>query len=297
MIQNLGSLAGISRRMLVLAVALPVSLAMLVGGSAALATPTGDYAPFADCPLSNSSLADCIVANTTSGEFTVGNTTVPINKTITLQGGIIAGEPDVFVGAADGNTLTKTALTVPGGLLGIVAPSSWPGWLQAIFNNFINEGLTGVTATTELAGPASAIGISLLNLLDESGTALSLPVKVKLGNAFLGNSCYIGSNSSPITLNLTSGTTSPPPPNNPITGSRGTLEFKDGGNLIVDTGNSLVDNSYAAPAANGCGGIFSFLVDPAVDLKLGLPSAAGHNVAVLSGTTEIALASAVRASE
>jgi hypothetical protein len=40
--------------------------------------------------------------------------------------------------------------------------------------------LTGVIATTELAAPASSIGVNLGNLLNAEGTALSLPVKVHL---------------------------------------------------------------------------------------------------------------------
>jgi hypothetical protein len=297
MIKNtLVRLAGMPRRTLILALAVP--LAALGAAAPAMAVPHGDFAPFADCPLSNPAIEQCLIASASSGEFTVGNTTVPINKTITLQGGIVGTETGVaFAGAADGNTLSKTALAVPGGLLGIVAPSSWPGWLQAIFNSFINEGLTGVTATTELAAPASSIELNTLNLILETGTALKLPVKVKLSNVFLGSNCYIGSNSHPIILNLTTGATSPPPPNTSIHGSRGTFEFKDEGNLLVITNNSLVDNSYAAPEATGCGGIFSFLVDPAVDLKLGLPSAAGHNDAILNGKLEVAAAAAVVASE
>ena len=53
-------------------------------------------------------------------------------------------------------------LTVPGGLLGIMAPTGWPTWLQNIFNEFINNGITGVTATVELVGNP---GISRANLL------------------------------------------------------------------------------------------------------------------------------------
>ena len=50
-------------------------------------------------------------------------------------------------------------------------------------------------------------------------------------------------------------------------------------------------------AVEGCGGIFSFLIDPIVDSKLGLPSAAGHNTAILKGTLKVAAAEAVKASE
>ena len=63
-------------------------------------------------------MAHCLVATTTSGEFKLGNKTVPINKPIVMQGGIIEGS-HVLVPAADGNTLSHTPLTVPGGLTGI----------------------------------------------------------------------------------------------------------------------------------------------------------------------------------
>lgn len=283
-------------RMLVVSgvAALAMALAVAVPASAA---PTGDFAVFAQCPTSNHAVNLCFYALSSGGEFHVGTTTVPIVHIITLQGGSILNEEtgaETFVAAANGETLSKTPQPVPGGLLGIIAPEGWPTWLKNIFNEFINNGITGVTETTELVGTP---GISRANLLFQEGTALELPVRVKLNNAFLGSSCYIGSAAHPIVQHLTSGTTSPPPPNTPISGTVGELEFKDEFTLVVIKNNSIVDNSYAAPAAEGCGGIFSFLVDPAVDAKLGLPSAAGHNTTRLNGTLYNATAEAVKASE
>jgi hypothetical protein len=287
-------LTGLRKFGLVVAAALTVAL---VGAVPALATPTGEFAVFKQCPVSNPAVNLCFFAQSSAGEFHVGTTTVPINKTITLQGGSIVSEEtgaETFVPAANGETLSKTALTVPGGLLGIMAPSGWPQWLQNIFNEFINNGITGVTATTELVGTP---GISRSNLLSAEGTALQLPVRVKLDNVFLGNSCYIGSAAHPIVQNLTTGTTSPPPPNTPISGRIGEIEVNSSFTLITVKNNKLVDNAYAAPAAEGCGGIFSFLINPAVNAKLGLPSAAGHNTTVLEGTLKNASAAAVKASE
>ncbi|HEV3320081.1 MAG TPA: hypothetical protein VG053_10225 [Solirubrobacteraceae bacterium] len=278
-------------------------LAALGLASPALATehhPTGEFAPFKDCPLSTPALEDCILAEASSGEFTVGKKTVPISKTVTLQGGFKENpktEELEFVGAEDGNTLAKVALPVPGGLFGIVAPESLPKWLQEIFNNFINEGITGVTATNELAAPASHIGLSTENLLFERGIALSLPLKIKLSNAFLGESCYVGSNAAPIVINFTTGTTEPPAPNKPIKGSAGKFEPNEAFTLITLSGGRLVNNSFAAPAAEGCGGFLSFLIDPAVNAELGLPSAAGTNTAILEGKLSTANAKAVLASE
>jgi hypothetical protein len=279
---------------------------MLVPASAAVAAPhhpTGVYSLFGDCPLNNPETSICVYAESTSGTFTIGAKAVPLKNPVVLQGGVhMTPEggpfgPLTFIGAEDGNTLSKTPQPVPGGLLGVTAPTWWPSILRDLFNETINNGFTGVTATVELAGPPSAINLSIKNAAFQEGIALAMPVKVKLGNPFLGNSCYIGSNSNPIQLKLTTGITSPPPPNTPISGSSGLLEGADEGNFIALKGNRLVDNSFAAPGANGCGGLFSFLVDPFVNSIVGVPAAAGHNTAILEGTTSMGTASKVRASE
>jgi len=218
---------------------------------------------------------------------------------VVLQGGLETenGIDFDFVGAENGETLVKTPQPVPGGLLGVEAPKWWPQWLQSWFNNKINEGFTGVTATVELAAPASAIEISLVNLIFEKGTALALPVKIKLDNVLLGDNCYIGSDSNPVVIELTSGETSPPPPNEPISGSAGTIENNEAGTLTTISGGSLVNNSFAAPEADGCGGLFSLFIDPLVNSLVGLPSPAGTNAAVLEGKIQSAEAQAVRDSE
>ena len=303
MIERIARATGTRRRILVIATAALAPLALLGSASPALASehhPTGEFAPFKYCPLSNSATEDCVFAETNGGKFTVGKRTVPITKTVILQGGFKentkTGELE-FIGAENSETLSKTPQTVPGGLFGIIAPEYLPKWLQEIFNDFINEGITGVTATNELAAPASDIGLSTENLLAEEETALSLPLKIKLSNAFLGEECYVGSNSAPIVIDFTSGATSPPPPNKSIHGAAGTLEHNADFSLITLKGGKLVNNSFAAPEAQGCGGWLSFLIDPAVNAELGLPAAAGTNTAVLEGTLSTANAAAVKASE
>jgi hypothetical protein len=281
--------------------ALVVSLAALIGAAPALAAnhPKGAYEKFKDCPLGNPSTELCLFARTESGEVVIGSKKVPIVNTITLQGGLheIAEEDLEFIGAEDGNTLTKAPQPVPGGLLGIVAPSFLPKFLQESFNEFINKGITGVTATTELAGSAKDIGVNLNHLVEGEGVALSLPIKIKLDNPFLGSSCRVGSNAHPIVVELTTGTTSPPGPNKPITGKVGEITFEEEFTIVKISHNSLVNNSFAAPASEGCGGIFSFLVGPAVNAQLGIPSAAGKNTAILNGTLNEGVAEAVKASE
>lgn len=278
-----------------------VMAAMLIPASQAMASshhPTGEYSQFAECPLSHPAVIFCIYSETTNGFFTIGQKTVPLKIPQVLQGGLEeSAEEPVFVGAENGETLVKTPQVVPGGLLGIEAPSWWPTFLKNLFNETINKGLTGVTATVELAAPASSIKLSTENLANEEGDALVLPTKIKLSNSFLGNNCYIGSNAHPVVINFTTGETSPPPPNEPIHGSAGTLSLNEVGTILTLSGGSLVNNTFAAPGANGCGGLFSFFVDPFVNSLIGLPAPSGTNTAVLEGKIQLAFAPAVKASE
>jgi hypothetical protein len=265
--------------------------------------PKGIYAPFSQCPTQNTSVNTCLFAKTESGEFVVGTSTVPIKNTITLQGGLHQNEsePGLIlegVAAENGETLSKTPQAVPGGLAGLVKCFEIKNLIERVACELVfQNGVTGVNATTELAAPASAIRVNLLAALEGSGTALTLPVKVHLENPLLGGSCYLGSNAHPIVLELTTGTTSPPPPNKPISGSPGEDEFLEEGNFVKISKNSLVNNSFAAPGAEGCGGLFAFLIDPLINAKLALPSTAGHNTAILNGTLLLGAAAAVKASE
>lgn len=287
-------------RKLLLAASLMAMLLLPASQAAASSHhPTGAFADFDECPLNTEAVQACVFSESNGGYFTVGSKTVPLVNPVILQGGLEAGAGGTtpFVGAENGETLSKTPQPVPGGLLGIVAPSWWPKWLQNWFNQKINNGLTGVSATVELAAPASEVKVNTLNLITGKGIALSLPVKIKLSNAILGNNCYIGSSSSPVVIEFTTGTTSPPPPNEPITGDPGTVSVTEGGQLITLSGGELVNNSFAAPGAHGCGGLLSFFIDPLVDSVLGTPSPAGTNTAVLEGVLKTGAASAVRASE
>jgi hypothetical protein len=295
----------------VTAMAIMVTVVGLVSATSAIAAPKGIFSVFADCPTEVPGNAICTFSQATSGEFSIGSTKVPINKTITLQGGgVHTGGPNpneyFLLPAKDGNSLSKTELNVPGGLTGLVNCEEIKGGgffetlernaCKAIFENKT----TGVTATTELvANMKNPAILNFASLFLESGTALTLPVRVHLKNPLLGESCYVGSETSPIQLHLTTGTTSPPPPNKPIKGKLGkikTVEEKEY-ELTEITENSLVDNSFSAPVAEGCGGFFSFLINPIVNSKLGLPSASGNNTAILSGSLKQAENEAVLASE
>jgi hypothetical protein len=276
------------------------AVSMLSSGNAGRA----DYASFKQCPVPDPQTDLCLFTQTTGGEFVAGDKTVPLSRTITLQGGIHVVEnkereivKDEFIAARNGETMSRAPQPVPGGLRGVVDPELLPPALRAAFDELLAKGNTEVTATIELAAPASSIGIDVQNLIEAQGTALVLPLKIKLSNTFLGESCHIGSNLNPMSLPLTTGKTDPPKPNDPITGKVGKAKLKDDYNLTVITASSLVNNTFAAPGVEGCGGTRSPALDRAMDAKLGLPATGGHNTAILDGTLEDANAPAVRAGE
>jgi hypothetical protein len=271
--QRLGDHAGAWRGwLLVVGLACVASLA---SASPALAKSTvkEEFLPFADCPLETASV--CLVAKTASGEFVIGHKTVPIESTVTLQGGeaTTSREAQPLVGAADGDTLSKTPLKEPGGLVGI-------GELGG-----------EVTATAELAGPPSSVILDENALLLGSGTAVTLPIKVKLSNTTLGEECYIGSSSEPIVLHLTTGTTSPPAPTEPIKGGATVVEGGAKGKITRLKTVTLVDNDFSVPGASGCGGTLSPLIDLVVDADVGIPASAGQSKAIMAGPIEETLAS------
>ncbi len=222
------------------------------------------FAKFAYCPIHTAAV--CVVSYTTGGEFVIGNKAVPIEKTVTLQGGLETSsfEQQPLQGATGAATLSQTPLTVPGGLLGIA-------------------GLGGeVTATAELAGPPSSVTINRRAIVFRE-PSVTLPIKVKLSNPILGEECYIGSEADPIVLHLTTGTTSPPAPGKPISGSAGSEQGLDKGKIQYIEA-TIVDNDFAVPGARGCGGALSPIVDPIVDLDVGIPAAAGKSSAVMKST-------------
>jgi hypothetical protein len=264
---------------------------------AAALAHTGEFAKFNYCPSTTTGVVHCLYSVTNGGEIILGKKTTPIVNKVTLQGGYskeVEGF-STFYAATNNETLSKTAQPVPGGLLGIVPPASSPPLVKLLSKYFFENEITGINATLELAKPASEIRLSTFNLEIGEEIALKLPVKVHLENPFLGSSCYVGSSSSPLIWNLTTGTTSPPEPNKPITGKPGFVESKDENEIIQLNENSLVENAWSTPGASGCGGILSFLVDPVIDSVIGLPSAAGNNTSILNNTIDTATVGSVNA--
>jgi hypothetical protein len=280
----------------------------LIGGVAAVATlgpaavasaHSGEFSKFNYCPSTNTEVKKCLYSATVGGKIILGKKTTPIVNEVILQGGY--GKPNSehiskFYEATNGITLSKTPQPVPGGLAGLVnCKEISNGILRLLCEVTFENGFTGVNATLELAKPASQIQISEYNLLVEEELALQLPVKIHLENPLLGSSCYVGSNSNPIIWNLTTGATSPPAGFKSIKGTSGFLEAKEEDEIVSLTGNELVDNTWSAPGATGCGEPFSLILDPILDLALGVPSSAGENTAILKNNILAASAAGVNA--
>jgi hypothetical protein len=252
-------------------------LVALTPGSAQAAGLPPSLAQFANCPVNVKHVSLCLYSTTTSTTFQIGSTVVPSTQPTTVSLGLIQSKSGIEVVLPDNGTqaLQAPAIPLPGGLLGI------PG---------LGGGLLSVTVTPQLVGLPS---LSLANLLSGSGPGLTLPIDVLLSTplGILGPDCTIGDSSDPITLNLTTGTTNPPPPNTPETGSVGTSSSSPTGEITI-TGMTLLDNTFAVPGADNCG-LFGIL-DPILDLDKGLPSPAGSNNAVLSGSSYLAPASLIK---
>jgi hypothetical protein len=276
------------RHLFIAALAVACFGSFVISIASASAAPKGDFAVFADCPTSSSQA--CLFAKTESGKIVISKENVPIEKAIVLQGGLneVSSGEFQMVAAKDGNTLSKSPQKVPGGLSGLVKCNEISNFIERVACEVTFEnGLTGVTATTELAKPASSVTLNFLNYVSASGTALSLPIKVHLENPLLGSSCFVGTNSNPIIVNLTTGTSGA------VTGSPGEQVERGEGQILDLEHSSLVNNVFSAPGANGCGGLFSFLIDPIINNRLGLPSASGKNTAVLNGKIELTSSEAV----
>jgi hypothetical protein len=247
-------------RLLTAVVAAVAALALLAPAASALTEPAPGYGQFAGCPdkAENAETEGCLRSVVTGGHFQMGSKDVPITQPITISGGI-KPSGELFYNSKGGISPSKQE--VPGGIVGLTGLD----WLV----KFLDVDALKVYAVTELAGTA--------NLINEPA---ELPIKVHLINPVLGNNCYVGSNANPINLRLTTGTTSPPPPNEPITGKEPEFFF-DGETGILHLDNGVfVDNSFAAPAAKGCVlnlGIIPVNIDALVNLQSGLPSPAGTN--------------------
>jgi hypothetical protein len=267
----------------VLAVGIIAAVAVLALAPAAFAKGEklnkADFAIFKNCPLTVATT--CTYGETLSGEFVMGSKTVPITNPVILQGGFGGSAFDTgpLLAPLHGvEGVSATPQPIPGGITGVSEVIGGPAY-----------------GVAELVGPPEVVQVNQFLLASGLSPAIEMPIKVHLENELLGENCYIGSDAEPIVLHLTTGKTSPPEGTEPISGTLGTTVSKDHSKWTEFEGNSLVDNTFAVPAATGCGTsvLTEAATTAAVNLAAGLPSAAGKNVAKLDGNLFKAAASDV----
>jgi hypothetical protein len=281
------------RRSLAAAAALAAATTMTVAAGVGSPAHAGELPPelakFANCPVQDPEVVSCIYIETTSAALDAG-----------LFRGITAPSPIVlqFGTKFDLVEMKSTSVAPTNGVPALKSPPMrLPGGLA--HHPWVDGGPLAAYITPQI------IGLPQLNL-DNLNTPTDAPVlqmklRAKVHNPFtdvlsaLGNGCYIGKASDPIDLNLTTGTTSPPRPNQPITGNPGHIDFSqvDKG-LITITDLKVVDNAWGLPHATGCGPLGTF--NWAVDLDAGHPfyDDPGHNSAVMTTTVYQADAEKVR---
>ena len=259
------------RRLLTAAAALAALTALTPPGAMATSTPETGYEQFTGCPHpgQNPLIETCFRSVVSGGELQMGNVEIPIAQPFALSGGMTGS------GTFDFNSfggLQQAKQTVTGGVVGFTGFT----WLEEVFP----PAELNLHAVIELAGKPG----------DQLAEPAYLPVKVHFLHSVLGKNCYVGSNLAPIKLALTTGTTSPPPPNSPITGVEGTEGITSPSGITDIAGGTHVDNSFATPGASGCVltlfGYIPISINSAINAQSALPSPAGSNTTIQNFDTE-----------
>lgn len=256
-----------------------------------------EFKNFAQCPTEAPEAFDCLHSITTSGIFQVGRLKVRIVHPITLQGGIpnpLINPSHTLFPAKNGETLSPTPQPVPKGILAVMSPTKSTRAYFTECKNF-EASNCGVQGTAELAGTGE---VFLFDFIGEETPGVVLPIKLHLTGSILGEHCYFGSNEKPVTVDFTTGPTSPEPPNTEIHGSVGHLSENPSETILFDNGYEVVNNEFPAPEAQGCGtGENEAEIDAAIDRKLKLPAGDGNNQLRLFGEQAIASIEQVDAHE
>ncbi|MFJ6410035.1 hypothetical protein ACIQK9_31390 [Streptomyces hydrogenans] len=259
-------------------------------GTATAATPVlnGGWGPSTRCPVDAGPMLasdgldtspQCVVSYSFSGSIKLGNTTVPTGKT-NLQIGVVQNADGTnTVVAPAGGALIADSATVPGGLMGLMCPSDIP-FITDICRQLSDAKLNKITATMESVGTPSAFDQIAGVLTDQP--IVTIPVRIRLQNPFLGDNCYIGTKTNPILLR----------PRNLDAPSFGVVRFNGDGSANEEgdlsrldlLGSTQYDDTFAVPGASGCGLGWFGLIDGAVNLKTGLPAASGKNKLTLNDT-------------
>ncbi len=233
--------------------------------------PNAPFGGWGDCPISNPDTSTCVGVTVKGGTMQIGKLSVDVpNDSLRVAGGVAFPEDpnnpngfdQVFVPPTDGSGgIYSKPINIPGGALGIDLP----------FNNLF--GLNTATATVELAGNNTPS-------LDVFEQSVRMPVKLKIANPLLGNKCYLGSDATPVQLDLD------------VT-KAGTLEAIPGANMGASFRNvEHAAEPFAVPAASGCGPFG--VLNPIVNWRAGTPSPDAKNSLITTSDVFTNDADAVR---
>ena len=277
----------------VAALAALITAAVLIPLSAASASVpqsvrlNGDWAPFNRCPVTNTAMlqADgvnntplCVASSSPSGTIKIGNM-APSTSQSDLQFGLVNSSAGFAVIAPQQGAVKSAPAAQPGGLSGMICPSSKRSIAQLCKTLAQSSKLNKVIGTLRSAGDPS--DFNLVAGLSKGIPIVTLPVKIHLQNPFLGPQCYIGTNANPIVLHPENATT--PAVNTESFDGNGTPDPAGVMFAIFSNGGTQQDTSFSVPAATGCGPGGSF--DGPINLKGGLPSPAGQNSLVLTNAS------------
>lgn len=279
-------MSGIRRAGILLAAIAAVAASVAVATPAAAApTLAGAWAPLNRCPVDDPAMlaadgttvvAQCMSASVPSITFAIGDTVLTSGQADVQLGMLNQGLNYTLVAPQDGAFVTQP-IEIPGGLLGIMCPSNIP-LVSMICMGIVNSPLNRVTVSIVSVGAPT--DFNLAAGLGVGQPILTMRLKVKLDNPFLGSNCYIGSDTDPIVLK----------PANLARPTGSLVRFNADGSpnptgemgYVSLTGEGLGDSTFVVPRSNGCG-LFGIL-SSAVDAQQGLPSPAGSNSLTLNNT-------------
>ncbi|TAK56511.1 MAG: hypothetical protein EPO22_13570 [Dehalococcoidia bacterium] len=271
-------------------VALLASTAILGAADAAngaTVTLNGDWAAFTRCPVDDpamlavdgsATVSWCVAADSPGGSIKLGNTTSSTGET-NVQFGLIRSGQSFALVSPPGGAIVAAPVNVPGGVLGLMCPSSDP-LVASVCSLATDNALNRVSAVVQAAGSPSDFRF---DAVITGAPILTLPIKVQLQNPLLGSNCYIGSDADPIILH---------PAVTSFAGVRTRGENFDAngtpnpaGPLVLGEISGLTegDSTFAVPAASGCG--LAGALDGAINSRSGLPSPSGNNHVTLNSAS------------
>jgi len=279
-------MSGIRRAGILLAAIAAVAASVAVTTPAAAApTLAGAWAPLNRCPVDDPAMlaadgvtvvAQCMSASVPSITFAIGDTVLTSGQADVQLGMLNQGLNYTLVAPQDGAFVTQP-IEIPGGLLGIMCPSNIP-LASLICMGIVNSPLNRVSVSIVSVGAPT--DFNLAAGLGVGQPILTMRLKVKLDNPFLGSNCYIGSDTDPIVLK----------PANLARPTGSLVRFNADGSAnptgemgyVSLVGEGLGDSTFVVPKAGGCG--LLGLLSSAVDAQQGLPSPAGSNSLTLNNT-------------